>query len=65
MTKRWIECECPVTFVDFDVFEIVSPTTTIDCSECGGQHVIGEIGQALVKLEDGSVIGDPHWLEAD
>lgn len=63
-TERWIECDCP-NGADFDVWDIVSPDAVIHCSECGGEHRIGDIGQMLVAT-DGEVTGltEAEWREA-
>lgn len=62
--ERWIDCECPVTGVDFDVFEIVGPDATVRCSECGGEHRAADIGQLLESHAGSDTIrlSEAEWL---
>lgn len=67
MSDRWIECECPLSGVDFDLFDdqIVGPDVLVACSMCGGQHRLGDIGQFLVSDDDGIVVWpEDRWRAA-
>jgi hypothetical protein len=66
---RWIECECPVTALDFvineDDREFRSPDAVIECFMCREGHRLGDIAQFLVR-DRGHVsrLTDDQWRMA-
>lgn len=63
MNDRWIECECPTTGADFDLSDDVGPDSIVRCTECGGSHRLGDIGQMLQSDGAGTVsrVPEPDW----
>lgn len=55
MADRWIECECPLCGVDFDIDEPVSPDSMVRCASCGCEHRAGSVGQ-LLELTAGDFV---------
>lgn len=61
--EEWIEYECPVTGLDFDVSPIPAYGSKVWCSDCQRYHVMAtDIAQAYRK-DDGGLIAviDDEW----
>lgn len=59
--KPWVECECPSCGADWDVEPVPDTDTFVQCSSCGAEHRIGDIGQLATPADNGYLKWSDTW----